>query len=117
VRLLLDENLSFRLAALLADAFPGTAHVRDVGLSGADDDAVWEHARAHGMAVASKDSDFHDRARLHGPPPRLVWIRRGTAPPATWRPCSAATAPRLSASPRTPRPRCWSWGERQCESA
>ena len=77
MKLLLDENLSFRLAALLADAFPGTAHVRDVGLSGADDDAVWEHARAHGMAVASKDSDFHDRARLHGPPPRLVWIRRG----------------------------------------
>ncbi len=77
MKLLLDENLSFRLVALLADAFPGTAHVRDVGLSGADDDAVWEHARAHGMAVASKDSDFHDRARLHGPPPRLVWIRRG----------------------------------------
>lgn len=77
MRLLLDENLSFRLVALLGDAFPGTAHVRDVGLSGADDDAVWEHARAHGMAVASKDSDFHDRARLHGPPPRLVWIRRG----------------------------------------
>ncbi len=77
MRLLLDENLSYRLVALLADDFPGTAHVRDVGLSGADDDAVWEHARAHGMAVASKDSDFHDRARLHGPPPRLVWIRRG----------------------------------------
>lgn len=77
MRLLLDENLSFRLAALLADAFPGTVHVRDVGLSGADDDAVWEHARAHGLAVASKDSDFHDRARLHGPPPKLVWIQRG----------------------------------------
>jgi predicted nuclease of predicted toxin-antitoxin system len=77
VKLLLDENLSFRLVALLADAFPGTTHVRDVGLSGAPDDAVWAHARAHGMAVASKDADFHDRARLHGPPPRLVWIRRG----------------------------------------
>ena len=77
MKLLLDENLSFRLVALLADTFPGTAHGRDVGLSGADDDAVWAHARAHGMAVASKDSDFHDRARLHGPPPKLVWIQSG----------------------------------------
>lgn len=77
MKLLLDENLSFKLVALLADAFPGTAHVRDVGLSGAADDAVWAHARLQGMAVASKDSDFHDRARLHGPPPKLVWIQRG----------------------------------------
>lgn len=31
----------------------------------------------HGFAVASRDSDFHDRALLYGPPPKLVWIRRG----------------------------------------
>ncbi len=77
MKLLLDENLSYRLGARLADAFPGTVHVRDVGLSGAPDDAVWEHARANGLAVASKDSDFHERALLHGPPPKLVWIQRG----------------------------------------
>jgi len=77
VKLLLDENLSFRLAARLADAFPGTVHVCDVGLSGAPDDAVWEHARENGLTVASKDSDFHERALLHGPPPKLVWIQRG----------------------------------------
>ncbi|HEX2190076.1 MAG TPA: DUF5615 family PIN-like protein [Longimicrobiaceae bacterium] len=77
MRLLLDENLSFRLVARLADAYPGSTHVRDAGLSGAPDDAVWEHARAHGLAVVSRDADFHDRAVLHGPPPKLVWIRRG----------------------------------------
>lgn len=77
MKLLLDENLSHRLVARLADVCPGSAHVRDVGLSGAPDAAVWEHARAHGLAVVSRDSDFHDRAVLHGPPPKLVWIRRG----------------------------------------
>lgn len=77
MRLLLDENLSHRLVARLADAYPGSAHVRDVGLATADDAAVWEHARAHGFTVVSRDSDFHDLAVLRGPPPRLVWIRRG----------------------------------------
>ncbi|HEV2148760.1 MAG TPA: DUF5615 family PIN-like protein [Longimicrobiaceae bacterium] len=77
MRLLLDENLSYRLVALLADVFPGSAHLRDVGLVGADDGRVWEHARAHGLAIASKDADFHERCIRHGPPPKLVWIQRG----------------------------------------
>jgi predicted nuclease of predicted toxin-antitoxin system len=77
VKLLLDENLSFRLVARLADVYPGSAHVRDVGLSGADDGRVWEHARAHGFVIASRDADFHDRCVRHGPPPKLVWIQRG----------------------------------------
>jgi predicted nuclease of predicted toxin-antitoxin system len=44
VRLLLDENLSPRLVRVLTDLFPGSTHVRDVGLSRATDDAVWTYA-------------------------------------------------------------------------
>jgi Domain of unknown function (DUF5615) len=44
VRLLLDQNLSPRLVRALADLFPGSTHVRDVGLSRATDDAVWNYA-------------------------------------------------------------------------
>ena len=33
-KLLFDENLSFRLVELLAEPFPGSAHVNDVGLHG-----------------------------------------------------------------------------------
>jgi predicted nuclease of predicted toxin-antitoxin system len=31
MRLLLDENLSFRLVRALEDIYPGTAHVREMG--------------------------------------------------------------------------------------
>ena len=34
MKLLLDQNLSHRLVAALADVFPGSVHVRDVGLAG-----------------------------------------------------------------------------------
>jgi predicted nuclease of predicted toxin-antitoxin system len=77
VRLLFDQNLAPRLVVQLADIFPGSGHVRDVGLARAADDAVWKYAIAHDLAIASKDSDFHQRSFLTGPPPKVVWIRLG----------------------------------------
>ena len=77
MKLLFDENLSYRLVSRLADVYPDAAHVRDAGLAGADDDAVWAHARADGLVIVSKDADFHPRCIRWGPPPKLVWIRRG----------------------------------------
>ncbi len=59
MRLLLDENLSWRLASRLADLFPGSAHVDQVGLHGAPDTAVWEVAQSERYVVASKDADFY----------------------------------------------------------
>jgi predicted nuclease of predicted toxin-antitoxin system len=40
-RLLLDENLSPRLARDLAASFPDSAHVRDVALKGQSDHQIW----------------------------------------------------------------------------
>lgn len=37
MKLLLDENLSFKLVRELADIYPDSAHVRHVGLVGAPD--------------------------------------------------------------------------------
>ena len=44
MRLLVDQNLSPRLVALLADLHAGSTHVRNEGLERADDDAVWAYA-------------------------------------------------------------------------
>jgi predicted nuclease of predicted toxin-antitoxin system len=40
MKLLLDQNLSFRLCKLLADVFPGSVHVANVGLTEALDSAI-----------------------------------------------------------------------------
>ena len=76
-RLLFDQNLSFRLVDALADQFRDSVHVRDVGLSRADDGAVWAYARDHGMTIVTKDSDFNQVAFLAGAPPKIVWLRLG----------------------------------------
>jgi len=77
VKLLFDENLSHHLVARLATLFPGSAHVRDVGLERADDQTIWAHARANGQVIVSKDEDFAERALLEGPPSKVIWIRLG----------------------------------------
>jgi predicted nuclease of predicted toxin-antitoxin system len=77
VKLLLDQNLAPRLVARLADLFPGSEHVRDVGLGSADDSTVWEYARAGGFAIVSKDADFRQLSFLYGSPPKVVWLRVG----------------------------------------
>jgi predicted nuclease of predicted toxin-antitoxin system len=43
VKLLFDENLSPRLPELLGREFPGSNHIRDVGLVGAADSRVWDY--------------------------------------------------------------------------
>lgn len=59
--LLFDENLSFRLAAQLADVYPDSLHVRDVGLVGRPDEEMWQYAARESCAIVTKDIDFYQR--------------------------------------------------------
>lgn len=77
MKLLFDENLSPHLPRLLATSFPGSQHVRECGLKGQPDEAVWRYAGTHGFTIVSKDSDFNQRSLLYGSPPKLVWLRLG----------------------------------------
>lgn len=77
MRLLFDQNLSPSLARALTDAFPGSHHVGDLGLSSANDTDIWARAAEQGFVIVSKDSDFRQLAFVHGPPPKVVWVQTG----------------------------------------
>jgi len=76
-KLLFDQNLAPRLVRDLAELYPGSAHVRDLKLHTADDDAVWQAAGAGGFVIVTKDDDFRQRSFLRGHPPKVVWVRIG----------------------------------------
>ena len=80
MKLLFDENLSYRLVPSLADIYPDSAHVRDFGLLGAPDRTIWSFAGERAFTVVSKDTDFYERSVLYGAPPKVVWLRIGNAP-------------------------------------
>ena len=77
MKLLLDQNLAPRLVGSLTEAFPGSRHVRELGLARASDADVWAYAKDHGFTIVSKDSDFQQLSFLYGAPPKVIWIRRG----------------------------------------
>jgi predicted nuclease of predicted toxin-antitoxin system len=74
VKLLLDENLSFRLLGLLDPAFSGSTHVDSVGLHAKADRTIWNFARENGFAIVSKDDDFRHLAFLYGAPPKVILL-------------------------------------------
>jgi predicted nuclease of predicted toxin-antitoxin system len=77
VKLLFDENLSHKLALLLADIFPHSVHVRDIGLKATSDPLVWDYAKDNDFMIVSKDADMHDLSLVFGNPPKVVWVRLG----------------------------------------
>ncbi len=79
MKVLIDQNLSFRLVDVLSSRFPGSCHVRDVGLSGDDDERIWQLAKDEGFVIVTKDNDFLARALVRGHPPQIVQIRIGNA--------------------------------------
>jgi len=83
LKLLFDENLSFRLARELAEPFPGSLHVEDVGLDRSDGESIRRYAAEHGFAIVTKDADFAERCLVEGTLPSVVWICRGNCSTAT----------------------------------
>lgn len=80
MRLLIDQNLSFRLVRLLGEQFPGTEHVSRLGLTDQRDATIWEFARRHGYVILSQDEDFLDLSLLRGAPPKVILLRTGNLP-------------------------------------
>jgi predicted nuclease of predicted toxin-antitoxin system len=77
VKLLLDENLSDRIVALIVDLFPDSTHVKNEALTGADDDIIADWAKKRGFAIVSKDTGFYQTSVAFGTPPKFIWLRVG----------------------------------------
>lgn len=80
MKLLLDENLSYKLAKLLSDEYPDSTHVALNNLEGASDEQIWEYAKEEGYIIVTQDADFHEYSLLYGGPPLVVWLRCGNQP-------------------------------------
>ena len=77
MKLVFDQNLSFKLVPILDSVFPGSKHVKDFGLTGNDDDAIWKLALEQSFVIVSKDTDFLHRSLLRGHPPKVIQLRVG----------------------------------------
>lgn len=82
MRLLLDANLSARVARLLRERGSDAMHIRDLDLQHADDATIFDHAAQHGFVLVSEDTDFGELlARRRARTPSLVLLRTGEPMP------------------------------------
>ena len=81
-RFLVDANLSPRIAEMLRQHFPGSAHVSELSddrgpLGSASDRRIADYAFARGMIVLTRDSDFRELQKTRLATPRVVRIDGG----------------------------------------
>jgi predicted nuclease of predicted toxin-antitoxin system len=77
MKLLFDQNISFRIMRLLSDSFADCSHVKSVGLSNCNDIKIWQFAKQNDFTVVTFDADFFDLSLLRGSPPKIIWLRTG----------------------------------------
>jgi len=77
MKLLFDQNISFRLIKRISDFFPNAKQVRELGLENATDNEIFEYAKKNDYTIVSFDSDFCDLNIMKGFPLKIIWIRTG----------------------------------------
>ena len=76
MKILIDQNISFRLIHRIEGAFPDVIHVKSLGLMDTDDSKIFMYARRHAFdAILTIDEDFYNILLTHGLPPKLIWLR------------------------------------------
>ncbi|MEQ9099794.1 MAG: DUF5615 family PIN-like protein [Imperialibacter sp.] len=77
MKLLFDQNISFRLVKKLVDYFPNCLHVSHCGLTDMEDSDIWPYSKEHGFTIVTFEADFYDISVINSHPPKVIWIRTG----------------------------------------
>jgi predicted nuclease of predicted toxin-antitoxin system len=80
MKLLFDQNLSFKLCERLDGLYPESTQARLIGMDQHDDAQLWEYARQRRFTIVTQDGDFSDLSCLRGWPPKVLWLRCGNQP-------------------------------------
>ncbi len=60
MKILFNQNISFRIIKSLKEVWPDVKQVRELGLENKTDREIWNFARENGFAIVTFDSDFFD---------------------------------------------------------
>ena len=78
MKILLDANISWKLANKLKPIFGECAHVDLIGLKvPANDIDIWNYALENDFVIITKDTDFLNLLETRNYPPKIVLLRTG----------------------------------------
>ena len=77
MKLLFDQNISYRIVKRITSIYPDSEQVRRLGLENKTDREIWDFAREEQFSIVTFDSDFYDMSLLLGHPPKVIWLKIG----------------------------------------
>jgi len=77
MKLLLDENISYKLVNRLQEVFPEINHISDFQLNSIDDKIIFQFAKENDFAIVTFDEDYFTLSVLNNFPPKIIWLRTG----------------------------------------
>lgn len=77
MKLLFDQNISYRILKKIVGFFPDAKQIRELGLENSSDKTIWQFAKQNNFAIVTFDADFLDLSNLYGAPPKIIWLRTG----------------------------------------
>ncbi len=77
MKLLFDENISYRIVKKIIEIYPSSTHVSNVRPIIKEDFAIFEYAHKEGFIIVTFDEDFREIQSLAGFPPKIIWLRMG----------------------------------------
>ncbi|HEX8425044.1 DUF5615 family PIN-like protein [Hymenobacter sp.] len=80
MRLLFDENISWRLTAYLRPHCEAVLHVQDIHLDSSPDISIWRYAKQNNFHLLTKDEDFIRLLLTQGFPPKVVAVINAQVP-------------------------------------
>jgi predicted nuclease of predicted toxin-antitoxin system len=78
IKLLIDENISYRLVKKVEDIFPDSQQVKRLGLLGKEDYIIWNYAKKNDFVILTQDDDYIELSQLLGYPPKVILLRTGS---------------------------------------
>ena len=77
MKLLFDQNISFRIISKIKNDFPEAKQVRQLGIENYSDVEIWKFAKEMNYTIVTFDGDFYDLSHFKGLPPKIIWLRFG----------------------------------------
>ena len=77
MKLLFDENISYRIVNKIIEIYPSSTHVSNVRPVIREDIAIFDYARKEEFIIVTFDEDFREIQSLDGFPPKIIWMRMG----------------------------------------
>jgi predicted nuclease of predicted toxin-antitoxin system len=77
VKLLFDENISFRIVRGVLPHFPDSQHTKDIVPALTGDHSIFKFAKENDFTIVTFDVDFQHIQMMNGFPPKIIWLRLG----------------------------------------